>query len=145
MAGSSDTPLAKKLGIKEGFRITFLNAPAGFRESLGELPANVKIIGVQKPLELIVYFPKSQEDLENKFAKLAEKLTPAGMLWVAWPKKAAKVETDMTFESVQQTCLALGLVDNKVCAIDEVYTGLRFVYRLKDRTSLNATQVDGRR
>ena len=82
----------------------------------------------------IVFFPKSQEDLENKFAKLAEKLTPAGMLWVAWPKKAAKVETDMTFESVQQTCLALGLVDNKVCAIDEIHTGLRFVYRLKDRS-----------
>ena len=134
MADSSDIPLAKKLGIKAGFRITFLNAPDGFRESLGELPANVKIIGVQKPLDLIVFFPKSQEDLENKFAKLAEKLTPAGMLWVAWPKKSAKVETDMTFENVQQTCLALGLVDNKVCAIDEVFTGLRFVYRLKDRS-----------
>lgn len=134
MADYSDTPLAKKLGIKEGFRITFLNAPAGFRESLGELPTRVKIIGVQKPLDLIVFFPKSQEDLENKFAKLAEKLTPAGMLWVVYPKKTAKVETDMTFESVQQTCLALGLVDNKVCAIDEVYTGLRFVYRLKDRS-----------
>ena len=133
MAGYSDTPLAKKLDIKAGFRITFLNAPDGFRASLGELP-NVKIIGVQKPLDLIVFFPKSQEDLENKFAKLAEKLTPAGMLWVAWPKKAAKVETDMTFESVQQTCLALGLVDNKVCAIDETHTGLRFVYRLKDRS-----------
>ena len=133
MAGYSDTPLAKKLGIKEGFRLTFLNAPEGLRASLGELP-NVKIIGVQKPLDLIVFFPKSQEDLENKFAKLAEKLTPAGMLWVAWPKKAAKVETDMTFESVQQTCLALGLVDNKVCAIDETHTGLRFVYRLKDRS-----------
>ena len=134
MADSSDIPLAQKLGIKAGFRITFLNAPDGFRESLGELPANVKIIGVQKPLDLIVFFPKSQEDLENKFAKLAEKLTPAGMLWVAWPKKSAKVETDMTFENVQQTCLALGLVDNKVCAIDEVFTGLRFVYRLKDRS-----------
>ncbi len=133
MTDASDTSLAKKLGIKAGFRITFLNAPDGFRQSLSELPANVKIIGVQKPLDLIVYFPKSQEDLENKFAKLADKLSPAGMLWIAWPKKAAKVETDLTFESVQQTCLALGLVDNKVCAIDEVYTGLRFVYRLKDR------------
>lgn len=133
MTDASDTSLAKKLGIKAGFRITFLNAPDGFRQSLSELPANVKIIGVQKPLDLIVYFPKSQEDLENKFAKLADKLSPAGMLWVVWPKKAAKVETDLTFESVQQTCLALGLVDNKVCAIDEVYTGLRFVYRLKDR------------
>lgn len=133
MAGYSDTPLAKKLGIKEGFRITFLNAPAGFRESLGGLPDKVKIIGVQKPLDLMVFFPKSQEDLETKFAKLADKLTPAGMIWIAYPKKAAKVETDMTFDTVQQTCLALGLVDNKVCAIDDVYTGLRFVYRVKDR------------
>lgn len=133
MAGYSDTPLAKKLGIKAGFRITFLNAPTGFRESLGLLPEQVKIIGVQKPLDLIVFFPKSQEDLENKFAKLADKLTPAGMIWIAYPKKAAQVETDLTFDSVQKTCLALGLVDNKVCAIDEVYTGLRFVYRVKDR------------
>lgn len=142
MAAPSDPPLAKKLGIKAGSRITFLNAPDGLRESLGELPMNVKIIGVQKPLDLIVYFPKSQEELENKFAKLADKLTPAGMLWVAWPKKSAQVETDMTFESVQQTCLALGLVDNKVCAIDEVYTGLRFVYRRKDRTPLKATALE---
>lgn len=133
MADYSETPLAKKLGLKEGFRITFLNAPAGFRDLLGELPARVKIIGVQKPLDLIVFFPKSQEDLENKFAKLADKLSPAGMLWIAWPKQAAKVETDLTFDGVQQTGLALGLVDNKVCAIDEVYTALRFVYRLKDR------------
>lgn len=133
MADYSDTPLVKKLSLKEGFRVTFLNAPTGFRESLGELPARIKIIGVQKPLDVIVFFPKSQEDLESKFAKLAEKLTPAGMIWIAYPKKSAQVETDMTFESVQQTCLALGLVDNKVCAIDEVYTALRFVYRVKDR------------
>lgn len=133
MTDSAEVPLAKKLGIKEGFRITFLNAPSGFRESLGELPARVKIIGVQKPLDLIVFFPKSQDDLETKFTKLAEKLSPAGMLWVAWPKKSAQVETDLTFESVQQTGLAAGLVDNKVCAINEVFSGLRFVFRLEDR------------
>ncbi|MBS1811168.1 MAG: DUF3052 family protein [Acidobacteria bacterium] len=134
MTDEVKTPLAKKLGIQAGSRITFLNAPAGFRESLNDLPARVKIIGVQKPMDLIVFFPKSQEELENKFAKLAEKLSPAGMLWVAWPKQAAKVETDLTFNGVQQTGLAAGLVDNKSCAIDEVYTALRFVYRLKDRT-----------
>jgi hypothetical protein len=133
MAGYSETPLAKKLGIKAGFRITFLNAPDGFRESLGELPANVKIIGVQKPLDLIVFFPKSVEDLENKFPKLMDKLATAGMFWVAWPKKSAGVETDLSFDAVQQTGLGLGLVDNKVCAISEVYTGLRFVYRVADR------------
>ena len=83
MAGDSETPLAQKLGIKAGFRVTFLNAPDGFRESLGELPTTIKFIGVQKPLDLIVFFPKSVEDLENKFAKLADKLAPAGMLWIA--------------------------------------------------------------
>ena len=133
MAGESETPLAKKLGIKAGFRLTFVNAPDGFRASLGELPVNVKIIGVQKPLDLIVFFPQSVEDLENKFAKLADKLAPAGMFWIAWPKKSAGVETDLSFDAVQQTGLALGLVDNKVCAISDVHSGLRFVYRLKDR------------
>ncbi len=133
MAGDLETPLAKKLGIKSGFRLTFINAPEGFRASLGELPANVKLIGVQKPLDLIVFFPKSLEDLESKFAKLAEKLAPAGMFWIAWPKKGAGVETDLSFDAVQQTGLALGLVDNKVCAISDVHSGLRFVYRVKDR------------
>lgn len=133
MAGYSETPLAKKLGIKAGARLTFLNAPEGFRDSLGALPANVKIIGVQKPLDLIVFFPKSVEDLENKFPKLMDKLASAGMFWVAWPKKSAGVETDLTFDAVQQTGLALGLVDNKVCAINDVYSALRFVYRVTDR------------
>lgn len=133
MSENSETPLAKKLGIKAGFRITFLNAPDGFRESLGELPANVKIIGVQKPIDLIVFFPKSVEDLENKFPKLKEKLAPAGMFWVVWPKKSAGVVTDLNFDAVQQTGLALGLVDNKVCAISDVHSGLRFVYRVADR------------
>ena len=133
MAGESETPLAKKLGIKAGFRLTFVNAPDGFRASLGELSVNVKIIGVQKPLDLIVFFPQSVEDLENKFAKLADKLAPAGLFWIVWPKKSAGVETDLSFDAVQQTGLALGLVDNKVCAISDIHSGLRFVYRLKDR------------
>ncbi|HEX4946371.1 MAG TPA: DUF3052 domain-containing protein [Blastocatellia bacterium] len=134
MTDDLETPLAKKLGIQAGFRVTFLNAPAGFRESLGALPANVKIIGVQKPLDLIVFFPKSVEDLENKFLKLMDKLAPAGMFWVAWPKKSSGVETDLTFDAVQQTGLGLGMVDNKVCAISDVYSGLRFVIRVENRT-----------
>ena len=133
MADDSATPLAKKLGIKAGFRVTFVNAPDGFRESVDELPAHVKLIGVQKPLDLIVFFPKSVEDLESKFAKLAEKLAPAGMFWIAWPKKSAGVETELSFDAVQQTGLSLGLVDNKICAISDVHSGLRFVYRVKDR------------
>lgn len=133
MTAETETPLAKKLGIKAGARVTFLNAPAGFRESLGALPANVKIIGVQKPLDLIVFFPKSVEDLENKFPKLMDKLAMAGALWVAWPKKSAGVETDLSFDTVQQIGLALGLVDNKICAISEVYSGLCFVYRVANR------------
>jgi hypothetical protein len=134
MAGYSATPLVKKLDIKPGARLAFVGAPGNFRELLGELPAGVKVIGVQKPIDVLIFFPKSQEDLSNKFAKLAAKLSPAGRLWVAWPKKASGVETDLSFEGVQQAGLEAGLVDNKVCAIDEVYSGLCFVFRVQDRS-----------
>jgi hypothetical protein len=134
MAGYSETPLVKKLDIKPGARLTLVGAPEGFREMLGELPAGVKVIGVQKPLDVLVFFPKSQEDLSHKFAKLAAKMSPNGRLWVAWPKKASGVETDLSFEGVRQAGLEAGLVDNKVCAVDEVYSGLCFVFRLQDRS-----------
>lgn len=133
MTEESTTPLFKKLGIKPGARLTFLNPPDDFRESLNPLPAGVKIIGVQKPLDVIVFFPKSSEELENKFAKLAEKLTTDGRFWIAWPKKSSGQQTELSFETVQQIGLNAGLVDNKVCSISKIFSGLCFVIRVKDR------------
>ena len=133
MPDPPESALIKKLGFKDGARVTLLNAPAGFREELGALPKGVKLIGVQSPLDLILFFPESREELDNKFAKLAAKLAPTGALWVAWPKQAAGVETDLSFDLVQQIGLGAGLVDNKVCAINEVWSALRFVVRRADR------------
>lgn len=134
MAGYSETPLAKKLGIKERSRIALVNEPRSFRETLGELPGGVSFLGDSaKNLDLILFFVKSQAELSKRFTKLASKLAPAGMLWIAWPKKASGVASDLSDGVVREIGLAAGLVDTKVCAIDEVWSGLKFVIRLKDR------------
>jgi hypothetical protein len=134
MAGYSETPLTKKLGIKEGSRVLLVNAPTGFRQELADLPKDVLFVGQStKPLDLILFFTKSRSELTHNFSKLASSLAPAGMLWIAWPKRASGVATDLSDNSVREIGLAGGLVDTKVCAIDEVWSGLRFVIRLKDR------------
>lgn len=134
MAGYSGTPLVKKLGIKEGARVAFVNAPDQFEAALGELPDDVKLMkATTKSLDLILFFVLSEKMLARDFAKLAERLTSNGMIWIAWPKKSSGVATDLTFERVQRIGLDVGLVDVKICAIDETWSGLKFVYRLKDR------------
>lgn len=134
MAGYSGTPLPKKLGIKERQRVALVNAPADFAVTLGELPTCVEIVRqVRAPLDVMVFFTKSESELLKRFAELAAKLNPAGGLWIAWPKKASGVTTDLTEDVVRRIGLEMGLVDNKVCAIDETWSGLRFVFRLKDR------------
>jgi hypothetical protein len=134
MAGYSETPLAKKLGIKVQSRIALVNEPPSFRETLGELPGGVSFPGDSaKNIDLILFFVKSQFELSKRFTKLASKLAPAGMLWIAWPKKASGVPSDLSDGVVREIGLAAGLVDTKVCAIDDVWSGLKFVIRLKDR------------
>ncbi len=134
MAGYSETPLVKKLGIKEGSRIAFIGNPRGLLKELGPLPPGVTVAaGSQKPLDLILLFVKGRSELKEQFAALAHKLTPSGMLWIAWPKKASGVFTDLSFEVVQRVGLEAGLVDTKICAIDAVWSGLKFVIRLKNR------------
>ena len=137
MAGYSGTPLAKKLGFKQSFRVGFVNAPAGFKQELGTLPDGVQIAVARlpKPLDLIIFFTDSQQLLLREFPKLAQKLKKNGMLWIAWPKKASGVATDLSDNSVRQIGLDAGLVDVKVCAINDVWSGLKFVYRLEDRSS----------
>jgi hypothetical protein len=133
MAGYSETPLIRKLGIKAGFNIAFVNAPVDFFDEL-TLPREVKVNSRSKrPLDFVLLFVKREEDLQKKFAEYAQRLTPAGMIWVAWPKKSSAVTTDLSFTNVQTIGLATGLVDIKVCAVSEVWSGLKFVFRLKDR------------
>ncbi len=137
MAGYSDTPLCKKLGVKEGFRVGLVNAPKGFRQELGSLPSgvNISVASLRQPLDLILFFADSQKVLKREFSNLARKLTDNGMLWIAWPKKASGVATDLSDNSVRQIGLDAGLVDVKVCAVNDIWSGLKFVYRLKDRSS----------
>jgi hypothetical protein len=138
MAGYSTTPLAKKLGIKEGFRVAMIGAPPLFRSELIGLPQGVKFVtSVQSSLDVILFFAKSQRELIKSFPHLASKLAPAGMLWIAWPKKASGVKTDLSDNSVREIGLAAGLVDVKVCAVNDIWAGLKFVIRVKDRPSLN--------
>ena len=134
MAGYSGTPLATKLGIKDGHRVAFLSAPDGFRELLGELPEDVSIkTRASGPLDVIVFFTKRRAALERRFPALRRAMAPAAGLWIAWPKRSSGVETDMTEDVARELGLANRLVDNKVAAIDETWSGLRLVIRLKDR------------
>ena len=139
MAGYSGTPLPKKLGIKEGSRIALVNAPKDFESELGELPNNVEFIKrPTKSLDIILLFVLTERALLRDFAKLAAKLTANGMIWTAWPKKSSGVATDLSEQRVREIGLEAGLVDVKICAIDETWSGLKFVYRLKDRSSLKS-------
>ncbi len=134
MTDYSATPLVKKLGIKENFRIAIINAPPEFENTLGKLAPGVEILpSAKEPLDLILFFTKSHAELIREFAKLAAALLPNGMLWIAYPKKASGVATDLNFNLAQTTGLEAGLVDTKSCAIDEEWSALKFVYRLKDR------------
>ena len=135
MAGYSGTPLVRKLGVKPGHRVALLGAPDGFVAALGPLPADV---GVQddlrgEPPDVIVLFAPDRAALLRGFGGAARRLSPAGGLWVAWPKKASGVATDLTESAVRAVGLGAGLVDNKVCAIDDIWSGLRFVVRVQDR------------
>jgi len=138
MAGYSGTPLVKKLGFKEGFRTGLVNPPKGIQKELAPLPNNLSVsVGtLTKPLDLIILFADSQKMVKTEFLKLARKLRQNGMLWIAWPKKASGIATDLSENSVRDIGLAAGLVDVKVCAINDVWSGLKFVYRLEDRKSL---------
>ena len=129
---SSGTPLVRKLGIREGSRVVVLGAPDGFE--LGALPIGATMLPrVRAPLDVALLFVTRRVELDRRFPRLAHALDPAGRLWVAWPKKASTVATDLSFGSVQAAGLGAGLVDNKSASIDQVFQGLQFVVRLRDR------------
>jgi len=134
VTGYSGTPLPRKLGIKEGHRVAFPGAPPGFHNHLGPLPTDVRVkVRTIAPLDVIVAFFDRSAELERRFPRLAEAIYPDGGLWIAWPKRSSGVATDLTEDSIRELALARGLVDNKVCAIDETWSGLRIVHRVRDR------------
>jgi len=128
----SGTPLAKKLGIREGARVLVVNPPPGFM--LGSLPAGVELLErAAKAMDVVLVFGTRGSELSRRFAALVGKLTPSGRLWICWPKKAAGMDTDVTFDLAQSIGLDAGLVDNKSAWITEAFQGLQFVIRLRAR------------
>jgi hypothetical protein len=133
-AGYSGTPLTGKLGIRPEATLGLIGAPDGFDEVLGELPPGVTVRRrLQGRFDVVVAFFVRGPALERRLPALTAALAPAGGLWLAWPKRSSGVETDLGDGAVRALGLAAGLVDNKVCAIDATWSGLRFVYRLTDR------------
>ena len=134
MAGYSGTPLAKKLGIKEGSRVYVVGAPPGFQDLLEPWPLGAILIDrIDEKTDLIHFFDKSRAALEKSIRATLKKMRPDATIWVSWPKKASKVPTDITEDTVREIALPMGLVDVKVCAVDEVWSGLKLVIRKTNR------------
>jgi hypothetical protein len=140
MAGYSGTPLIQKIGIKPGHRIVLRNHPASFVKDLGQLPEGAESSErLSGKANVVVYFTDRLAGLTKDFPRLATALVPDGMVWISWPKKASGRQTDLTEDLVRKTGLNCGLVDVKVCAIDETWSGLKFVVRVKDRPAKQDT------
>ncbi len=142
MSGSpaySRRSLADKLGLRPGQKACFPNPPPGYLEKLGPLPPGLELApALTGPLDFIQFFATGYAALEASFPALKNGLSRRGMLWISWPKKAAKIAGDLNENRVRSVGLAQGLVDVKVIAVDETWSGLKFVYRLKDRPIGNA-------
>jgi hypothetical protein len=134
-AGYSGTPLAKKLGIKEGFTILTVNEPDNYRELVEPLPAGTSFAPkTAKDADLVHLFTNSRDELFRGLAMYKKQIKQDGTIWVSWYKKAAKLPTEITEDTVREACLPLGLVDVKVCAVDEKWSGLKLVIRKENRT-----------
>jgi len=143
VAGYSGTPLAKKLGFKAPLRVVTFNAPTGYSDWLGELPPGVTLVSggnadvapssLPEPFYAAHVFGTRRRDVEKHLKALRRSLDPVGFVWVSWPKKASKVETDITDDTVREMSLPLGFVDIKVCAVNEVWSALKLVIRKSER------------
>jgi hypothetical protein len=134
MPGYSGTPLPKKLGIKSGFRAFFVDPPPAVLAELHAVLQECEIVTDKKsPLDFAMLFTSSRKQLEKEFLRIERLLAPAGMLWVSWPKKSSGVKTDISENIVREIGLRVELVDVKVCAVTEIWSGLKFVRRVKDR------------
>jgi hypothetical protein len=133
-AGYSKRPLIQKLGIKPGFRLMILNPPPGYEATLGPLPTDVTVAtDLTGPLDFIHFFTQRRAELEAHFPHLKQALVKDGSLWISWPKGASKVPTDLNENIIREIGLAHGLVDVKVAAVDQVWSGLKFMVRVRDR------------
>lgn len=134
MAGYSATPLLQKLGLKPGMRAVFIDEPDGYRRTLGKLPSDLQLLSrAGKDMDFIHVFCESVRGLQQRLPAAKQALARDGLLWVSWPKKTSGVATDLTESEVRNEGLKQGLVDVKICAVDDTWSGLKFVYRLKDR------------
>jgi hypothetical protein len=134
MAGYSGTPLNKKLGITEGLVIYALHSPSDYFDWVSPLPANVVVLSkLAGEIDFIHLFASESKIFQREFLKCKRHLKKSGMLWVSWPKKSAKVLTDLDENVIRDFGLKCGLVDVKVCAVSDIWSGLKFVFRLKDR------------
>lgn len=133
-AGYSGTPLAKKLGIKEGLTIRLVNQPEYYFDLFTDFPQNISILADEKKKKnFIHYFVKEAKQLKKDIISLRNEIEQDGMIWISWPKKSSKVATDITEDVIRKLALENGLVDIKVCAVDEIWSGLKLVIPVKDR------------
>ena len=136
MAGYSGTPLSKKLGVQKHFRVCLVAMPSEVEAELKDVLAGCRVTKAgQESCDFAMIFVKTEADLKKNISRLSMRLAPAGMLWVSWPKKASGVSTDLREDDVRRIGLAVGLVDIKVCAVNEVWSGLKFVIPVKDRAA----------
>jgi hypothetical protein len=133
MAGYSSTPLAKKLGIKSGYSIQLLHEPSHYMQLFSDFPDNVALNPKSEKYNFIHAFFNQKKVFEKEFPKLKKQMEEDGIIWISWPKKSSGFETDLNENLIRKTALAAGLVDIKVCAVDETWSGLKLVKRLKDR------------
>ena len=135
-SGYSGTPLGKKLGIKEGFKIRLVNEPTNYFDLVSDMPPNcIRVNDKKTSKDFVHYFTKKSAELQRDITSLRSEIFPNGTLWVSWPKKTAKIETDITEDVIRNIALANGLVDVKVCAVDDIWSGLKLVVPVKDRNA----------
>jgi hypothetical protein len=131
-AGYSGTPLVKKLGIKPGSSLALIGAPDDFEKLLKGLPKDVKLTrGGSAAADLVIWWPASVRDLASRISKVEKRIAAGGSIWISWPKKASGVKSDLTENALRDAALPIGLVDYKVCAISEIWSGLKFARRKK--------------
>jgi hypothetical protein len=142
VAGYSGTPLARKLGIRDGDRVALLGAPAGVRDALEPLPAGVRLTTAARgPLDVILSFHERRAELVSRIPALLRALHVDGALWMGWPKRASRRPTDLTEDTQRELFLPIGLVDTKVCAIDDTWSGLRLCWRRELRDDVRAGRL----
>ena len=134
MVGYSGTPLAKKIGVREGISIWLVNPPDYYFDLFTDMPEKIKVLKKRsEQIDMIHFFTNSQKELVEQLPLLKKQIAKNGMIWVSWPKKAAKIETDVTEDNIRDCALRIGLIDVKVCAVNDTWSGSKLVIPVKER------------